>query len=367
MEAEGEGKHAGGRFELHAALDPARVLGSWPRSTGDEVRAALAACARVGPEWNGVDVERRRAIALDAADRLERDREGVALLAALLGVEPPELASQTDALRDRVASRLDVSPASPGATLIVLDWTELLFGTAVAVLRTLVSGRVALFFADERVPVVADRTVLALEQAGLPAGALAVVHGACEDALATALAAPEVVAVTASGPAERMGQLRELAAEPDLELALHVPGHRTVRMEAGDDPAALAAEVVDAAFGRARTLSGQLPGRVGAVVCPPRRFSAFTEALLDALRRNDDVRHPVPSIDRDALEAVQAAWNLGLDEGATLIHGGELLRNAAAPTVFTNVEPAMELARNVVPGPLLRLLRAAEPETGEEG
>ena len=115
------------------------------------------------------------------------------------------------------------------------------------------------------------------------------------------------------------------------------------------------------AFGRTMTLFGQCRGQIGRVFCDERRFSRFTECLLAALADSESVRDPLPLIDRDAAFAVRRRWALGLDEGATLILGGESAEDSSGrrllPTVFTNVEERMSMARQVDPMPVLCLLR----------
>jgi hypothetical protein len=95
---------------------------------------------------------------------------------------------------------------------------------------------------------------------------------------------------------------------------------------------------------------------------------------------------------------VRRAWALGLDEGATPIHGGEPLVRAAAapgtapgvadgpapatepdpaqargraprvvlPVVFTNVEPGRSLARLRSPDPVVLLMRASSDVAARE-
>jgi hypothetical protein len=127
-----------------------------------------------------------------------------------------------------------------------------------------------------------------------------------------------------SGPPERLQAVHAAAAarpsHAPLELLEDVP--RGVPLDLGRVAPERVSEVVERAFGRARTLSGQLPGRVEAVRCAARAFSAFTEALLAELAVDPDAASPVPLIDRRALAALQEVSGRGLDEGATLIHGG---------------------------------------------
>jgi acyl-CoA reductase-like NAD-dependent aldehyde dehydrogenase len=84
-------------------------------------------------------------------------------------------------------------------------------------------------------------------------------------------------------------------------------------------------------------------------------------------------RAPLPQIDAAAVDATLGLWDVGLDEGATLISGGSFLEDErragdrrVLPTVFTNVEEPMQLARRRAPGPVLALLRVPGDAAGAD-
>ena len=89
------------------------------------------------------------------------------------------------------------------------------------------------------------------------------------------------------------------------------------------------------------------------------------QALIDRGRDMsiEELRTLVPHVDRDAARLTQKAWIQGLDEGATMISGGEEEMTAdnlqLPPTVFCNVEPHMRAARRQEPMPVLCLLRTS--------
>src|SRR5262249_5395817 len=115
---------------------------------------------------------------------------------------------------------------------------------------------------------------------------------------------------------------------------------------------------VELAFGRGATFGGQLPGSLGRVFCPARRFSRFTELVLVELAASEASTTPVPLIDAESVERARAAWELGLDEGATCIAGGEIGEGGVlVPTILTNVESQMACARRQDALPVLCLLR----------
>jgi acyl-CoA reductase-like NAD-dependent aldehyde dehydrogenase len=239
----------------------------------------------------------------------------------------------------------------------------------------------------------------ALERAGLPPGTVALLHDDRGGALRGALAEGALgwLRVRASGEA-----LEGFAAGAGgtRERSLWPLANTSAVVLEGDDPARAAGALALKALGRSGTLSGQLPGQVGRVICHQRLFSRFSEEFLHGLEDGPvpALGPPVPAIEGDLPAYVRRAWALGLDEGATPIHGGEPLVRAAAapgtapgvadgpapatepdpaqargraprvvlPVVFTNVEPGRRLARLRRPAPVVLLMRASSDEAARE-
>jgi acyl-CoA reductase-like NAD-dependent aldehyde dehydrogenase len=253
---------------------------------------------------------------------------------------------------------------------------------------------------------IGDALATALERAGLPKGVLSVVHDDGEDALRAALQSGAASYVRASGYPNRIRRLERLAAggngaefgsglsrsstaAPGPALEMRILRSKTAVVRSAEDPAARAAEIVEGAFGRSASLSGQLPGQIGRVACSDRSFSKFTELLLAELRKSPDVSRPAPIVERESEDRLRRVRVLGLDEGATLIFDGEdvdggeqLIKEGAgetapaasprsqadamlAPMVFTNVEERMRLTLLGRPLPLLCLLRVHDDAQGQ--
>ncbi|MEQ1895430.1 MAG: aldehyde dehydrogenase family protein, partial [Planctomycetota bacterium] len=227
--------------------------------------------------------------------------------------------------------------------------------------RERLAARTPIVVSDGRLPEVADVLAAAAQASELPRGVLQVLHGPTRELLALALDDPlGDGALVASGSLERMSELRRLCERHGIDPRLAALRAGAAEIMAGEDLARAAEELVERAFGRARTLGGQLSGALARVHCPARAFSRFSELLLETLAASPATRRPVPQIDGAALARAHAACELGLDEGATLIAGGEEdgERRTFAPTVLTNVESYMESARRQEPVPVLCLLRA---------
>lgn len=146
-----------------------------------------------------------------------------------------------------------------------------------------------------------------------------------------------------------------------------IPGHLRA-VEAGDgSPASLhdaAREVAHLAFGP-EALGGHAAGAASRVLVRTAVFSAFTEALLEALDEGFEsgaLGAPAWSserphrLTRGSELAVELARKVGIEEGATLVF--ERKRRGELALVFTNVEPRMALAGRLGAPCLLALQRA---------
>lgn len=379
---------AGGRFTVVEAAGEGAALGEWPRSTADDVRDAVDALRRGSADWASRAPLERCAILSSALQILGTDPDPGDCIARTLGMPPAELARRAARLPQglglphggQAGGPPPPAPADPGGGLALVHrhWSELYGGAAGALCSELAAGRVVLLLGDPRVPALADRLAAALVAAGVPAGALAVLHDDADDTLRAALISGAFERVVASGHGSDESVLARSietltgqsafgrgvidTSLPELVFTRLECGRARVRR--GDDPAQRAREVARAAFGSSQTMSGQLPGQVGVVTVDPRRLSVFTAELLVALEVEELAEPCLPFVDRGLGALLEGQRDLGLDEGATLIHEG--LRSGSRPSgegaklarlIFTNVEPRMRLLAGGRPAPLLLLVR----------
>lgn len=400
---------SGGTFEVIAARrgpgEVARSIGVYARSGAADVEAAFAAARAAEDAWWTLGRAGRREILARAARDLADDPDPGGLLALRLGLSGDELSTHFQdlperlerALADPAAAFLDRRITERGLLLLAPAWGELVSAPASALFAALVLGRAAIAVSDPVAPTIAESLVDALARAGLPGGVLAVLHDDGDDALRAAAGSGVPTYVLGSGFPERVRRLERMAGRPGgagfgagvrtvpvAAIDLRILRSRSCVVAGSEDLARRAAEIADQAFGRSRTLSGQLPGQVGRVSVHPRAFSRFTEELLVVLRKSDDLDRPVPIVDRESEDELRRARVLGLDEGATLIFDGrayeptgtdgsagaegtgagpagsspdDLDEAILAPSVFTNVEERMRLASLVRPTSILCLLR----------
>lgn len=344
-------------------MPPCDVLGTFPRSGPEEVEEARRSLARGTRGWWKRPLDERRELVERGLARFAAAAQAACSdIASGLGLEPfelePELVQSARAGRAAVR-RMHQAPL--GVALVAPDWrtpTDLLVAEVAGLL---VEGRATLLTSDERAPLVPQLLVDALLDVGVPGQVVALVHAPDAEAVSVAIRSG-VERVSAWGDREGIASLRRIgagAAVPSQRLHLHRA--RPDRLPAGADPEDAAAEVLRRAFGRAATLSGARGGQLSTLYVPERDLSDFTGALLEALLQDRSYRDPLPFLDRNGPRLAREAWTLGLDEGATLVLGGEERggsgKKRAVPALLTNGAAHMRVARRIEPTPVLLLCR----------
>jgi len=338
-----------------AARDP------WPRSSLVDLENALAGLADGWPAWKRLGRRGRARVLLERLDGWQRHAPGVDALALRLGLAHDDLDLELERGLERGDRVLEGRGGrdESGPVLVRVPGCELWEGLVGAVLGPLLGGVPVLLLGDRDLPHLAHEFVRALVEPDPEhplASALALVHEDRSVCLEEALASGDLARAWIPG-----------RADPDAVTPISgaAPRNASAVVLAGDDPLERAAALAAAAFAPVAALSGQRAGQLGRVFCHERRLSAFTGALLEQLEALSTAGTCRPFVG-DLGATCEGLVRLGLDEGATLILGGPdgsagfrgaLRKGSVVPSVFTNVEPNMALARASRPAPVLSLVR----------
>jgi len=216
----------------------------------------------------------------------------------------------------------------------------------------LACGNAFLLKPSEKVPRTAVRAVELLQEAGLPAGLMHVVHGekAAVDAL---LQHPLVRAISFVGSTPVAKYIyATAAAEGKRVQALGGAKNHIVVMPDADMPKTVEG-IIASAFGAAgqRCLANSVLVPVGDAAGP----------LLDLLVRETKSGFEMASvITAEHAQRVRGYIDKGVAEGAVPLCDG---RNGSGrfvgPTIFDGVTPAMTIAREEIFGPVLSVIRVA--------
>lgn len=389
---------------------------AWAASGEEDAGLALRALG-FGPGkggrtegWRGLSSAQRREGLADLVRRLLECPDPGNGMAGLLGLEPAELmqTAQERAGRWQGAARAaSGGERRPGVALVSVHWSAGIWGQLEAVLGSLALGWPTVLVTDPLLPCVGD--ALAAAAVDLSPDALAILHGHTHEVLPRLMRDGAVVHLVGSRPLGRLDELEvPWIAGPDIldttsphtgfgaGVMEHPPrgqslsalSGRVLCLGDGGDAAEDARHLAREAFGRAGALSGQTAGRPSHILCPERRFSAFTEALLATLVDDLTLAPALPRRDPDGAHLLDRLRGAALDGGATLIFEGPTGRQAAetagdghagskkrpggrmmAVAVFTNVEESMGMGEGAVawpgpPVPALVLLRVKNEAHG---
>jgi aldehyde dehydrogenase (NAD+)/betaine-aldehyde dehydrogenase len=377
----------GGR--MFETVDPATgdVIDTVPEASADDVDAAVAAAKRAfgSPEWDGMLPATRARLLWRIADLLEEHAEELARLETRDQGQPFGISS-TISVPNAVehfryyagwATKLHGStvPLSiPGVDYrsrreplgvcgLITPWNFPLMIAAWKLAPALVTGNTVVIKPAEQTPLSTLRVAELCVEAGVPRGVINVVTGG--PAVGQALVRhPDVAKISFTGSTE-VG--REIAVEAGRRLA-------RVSLELGGKaPSIIAPDVDIDAVLEGNIMGGLLNcGQVCAAytrfyVDEPRaeEFAEKIAAVAASMQLGnglDPTTQLGPLVSQEQLERVDRYVQQGTDEGATLVTGGRRRGGALAkgyffePTVFTDVDDAMSIAREEIFGPVLSVI-----------
>lgn len=204
------------------------------------------------------------------------------------------------------------------------------------------------------------------DEAGLPPGVLNVVTSGDDEAGRRLTSHPDVDVVSFTGSVPVGAAISAQAAPTIKKVALELGGKNA---DIVLDDANLAKAVAHFAYGFTRN-SGQGCGCMARLIVHERRHDEAVAMLLEAVARYivGDPRDPAtdlgPLISAAQRERVERYVRVGVEEGAVLAAGGGRPAHLdkgfyVEPTVFTEVTPAMRIAREEIFGPVAVVIPVA--------
>ena len=200
-----------------------------------------------------------------------------------------------------------------------------------------------------------------LREAGLPPGVVNIVNGSGEVVGAEMTRHPGIAKITFTGSTGVGKTIARGAADTMKRVTLELGGKSpNIILDDADF-----AQAIPQAVGAAYLNSGQACIAATRLLVPRSRLdevNALVKATIAAIKvgpPTDADTQIGPMVTRKQYERVQDYIRIGLDEGATLLTGGlgqpEGLEagNFVKPTVFTNVNNTMRIAREEIFGPVL--------------
>lgn len=247
-----------------------------------------------------------------------------------------------------------------GVVGVITPWNFPIAIPAWKIAPALVAGNAVVLKPAELTPVSVWHLARALTDAGLPAGVLNVVHGRGEVVGEELVGHPDVAAISFTGSVGVGGRIHERASARHARVQLEMGGKNPIVVLDDADPVTAARIVAAGGFG----LTGQACTASSRVLCTPRSYDAFVDALSAEAARfvpgdglsDGTVMGPVVSDEQLATD--RRYLDVAAAEGGTVLVGGDEPAGLfQQPAVVVDVEPGHRIAREEVFGPVVAVLR----------
>jgi acyl-CoA reductase-like NAD-dependent aldehyde dehydrogenase len=382
---------SGETFESTSPAD-GETLGVFPKSGRADVDRAVAAAKEAFEDWRLVPAPKRGEILFRFAQLLTDEKEELSQLmthemgkvlpeargdvqeaidmAFYMGGEGRRLFGQTtpSELRDK----FNMSVRMPiGVVGVITPWNFPIAIPSWKILPALVCGDTVVFKPATDTPALGERFVELLADAGVPTGVVNVVHGGGGEVGNAIVTHPDVPVITLTGSRETGVAVTKAAADRLKHVHLELGGKNAI-IVLDDADLDLAVEgIVWSAFGT----SGQRCTAASRVIAHEAVYDELVSRLVaeaEKLRLGvgwDDETDVGPVINRSALEKIHSYTEIGRDEGAKLLTGGEVASGNGLgkgfyyrPTIFGDVDPGMRIAQEEIFGPTTAVIKVRDPD-----
>src|SRR5215213_754593 len=376
---------SGETFESH---NPATgdTIGAFPKSSAADVDRAVAAAKAAFEDWRLVPAPRRGEILFRFAQLLQQEKDELTDLMSremgkvkaeaggdvqeaidmsfYMGGEGRRLFGQTtpSELRDK----FNMSVRTPiGVVGVITPWNFPIAIPSWKIAPALVCGNTVVFKPATDTPLLGERFVELLAEAGLPPGVVNIVHGGGGEVGDRIVRHPDVPVVTITGSRETGVAVLKASADNLKHVHLELGGKNAV-IVMDDAELDLAADgILWSAFGT----SGQRCTAASRVIVHRVVYEELQSRLVAQAEKMrlgpgwEEDTDVGPLINRRALDKVHSYTGIGRDEGARLLTGGEIASdnglddgNFYRPTIFADVEPGMRIAQEEIFGPTTALI-----------
>ena len=380
--------------ETFESLSPAtgETLGVFPKSGPEDVDRAVAAAKAAFEDWRLVPAPERANVLYRFAGLLADEKADLTdLMSHEMGKVKAEAGGDVQEAIDmslymagegrrlfghttpsELRDKFMMSVRMPiGVVGAITPWNFPIAIPSWKIAPALVCGNTVVFKPATDTPLLGERFVELLAEAGLPPGVLNIVHGGGGAVGDRLVKHPDVRVITLTGSRETGVEVMRNAAEGLKHVHLELGGKNAI-IVLDDADLDLAVEgIVWSAFGT----SGQRCTAASRVIAHERVYDELQSRLVARAEKMrigpgwDDDTDLGPVINREALDKIHSYTQIGRDEGAELLTGGEVASGNGLdkgfyyrPTVFGEVEPGMRIAQEEIFGPTTALLRVSSFE-----
>ncbi len=372
----------------YAVVNPAtgETLRTYPTITDAELLDAIGRADTAHREWSAATNVAQRAALVRRVGELhtERRRELAEIITREMG-KPIEAAlgevdfcvaiydyyadSGERLMADEPIDLLDgegsafVRRSSLGVLLGIMPWNYPYYQVARFAGPNLVIGNTILLKHAPQCPESAEAIERIYRDAGFPDGAYVNIY-ATNEQVAEAIADPRVRGVSLTGSERAGAAVAQVAGRNLKKVVLELGGSDPFILLATDDMDA----TVQAAVGARLENTGQACNAAKRFIVADELYDAFLERFTAALTavRPEDPSSPETTIgplcSATATERLADQVRRAVDQGATLVAGGDHDGNFFSPTVLTDVTPDNDAYREEFFGPVAQVYRASSEE-----
>ena len=368
------------------------IIGTNRQATREEARAAVEAAAEAFAGWRRTPAPQRGKIVAKAARLMEEAKEE---LATILTHEEGKTISESrgelqrsinvadfcagesrrmngETIFSELPSNFVYTIKQPlGVVACVTPWNFPVAIPTWKIAPALVAGNTVVFKPATITPGTAVRIVQIFEEAGIPAGVLNLILGSGSDAGDEIINHPAVKAVSFTGSNPVGIRLYESVSRRGAKCQCEMGGKNPVVVLEDADLDLAVEHTAQGAFGS----TGQRCTATNRAIVVDKIADEFVERVsqrAQSMRIGDGMDPQTemgPSVDEGQFKTVLEYLNIGREDGATLVCGGERATGNGLdkgffvqPTVFDRVTPDMRIAREEIFGPVLSVMRVKDFE-----
>lgn len=389
---------SGSSSETIESINPAtkEIVGLVQKSTEEDLNKAVEAAHEAKKEWRRIGQAARGQLLFKAANILEENLDHIAeTMTREMGKTLPEAKGETargiailryyagegmrkdgDVIPSTDKDALMFTKRTPlGVVGVITPWN---FPVAIPIWKlapALVYGNTVVFKPATEGAVTAAKVVECFSQAGFPAGVFNFITGSGSVVGQGLIEHPKVNAMTFTG-SEAVGQgVAKSAAARGIKFQLEMGGKNPVIVTKD----ANINQAVEAVISGGFRSSGQKCTASSRVIVEEAVYDEFKEKLVAESKKitvGNGLNEGVwmgPCASESQFKTVTEYIEKGQQEGAQLIHGGEVLTGGeydhgfyVTPAIFENVTTDMAIAQEEIFGPVIALLKASDLEEAIE-
>ena len=275
-----------------------------------------------------------------------------------------------------LADKFAMSVRAPiGVVGLITPWN---FPIAIATWKSfpaIVSGNTVVWKPSNETPMMAYEMAKIFHEVGLPKGVANIVFGAGATVGTAMIEHPDVKVISFTGSTETGSKVAELGGRNLKKVSLEMGGKNAVIVMDDADLQLAAEGILWSAFGTA----GQRCTACSRVIVHKEVRKELEERLVSSAKQltiGDGLDPSVkvgPVINQAALEKIHSYVQIGKEEGAKLLIGGNILSSSQfeqgyyyEPTIFTEVKQTMTIAQEEIFGPVISIIEVESLEEAIE-